>query len=76
LRAKQLGQQEPIPVIQEAMEKLGGDLATWKKYYKGLNYNFGPEEQRGLAAYYHYAALAGLIKDEVKIELMDLPVHI
>jgi chorismate dehydratase len=76
LQAKRLGQQEPIPVIQEAMRQLGGDVVKWKKYYAGLNYNFGPEEQRGLATYYHYAALAGLIKDEVKIELMDLPVHI
>lgn len=76
LQAKKLGKQEPIPVIQEAMRSLGGEVADWKKYYAGLNYDFGPEEQHGLATYFHYAALAGLIKDEVKIEVLDLPVHI
>ncbi|MCH5586456.1 menaquinone biosynthesis protein [Shimazuella sp. AN120528] len=76
LQAKKLGQQEPIPVIQEARRQLGGEVADWKKYYAGLNYNFGPEEQRGLATYFHYAKLTGLIKDEVKIEVLDLPVHI
>lgn len=76
LQAKKLGKQEPIPVIQEAIRSLGGEVADWKKYYAGLHYDFGPEEQHGLATYFHYAALAGLIKDEVKIEVLDLPVHI
>lgn len=76
LQAKKLGEQQPLPVIQEAMRQLGGQAADWKEYYAGLDYNFGQEEQRGLAAYFHYAKLAGLIKDEVKIEVLDLPVHI
>jgi chorismate dehydratase len=63
-------------VIQAAMELLGGDVATWQRYYQGLNYDFGPMEQRGLVTYYRYAALAGLISDEVKIEVINLPVHI
>jgi chorismate dehydratase len=76
LQAKYLGKQKPIPVIQEAMGLLGGKVADWEKYYAGLIYDFGPEEQRGLTAYFHYAQLAGLIKDKVKIEVLDLPVHI
>jgi chorismate dehydratase len=76
IEAKSRGRQEPIPVIQEAMRQLGGDVSLWKKYFSGLIYDFGSEEQKGLAAFYHYAKLAGLIEDEVKIEVMDLPVHI
>ncbi|WP_037463640.1 menaquinone biosynthesis protein [Shimazuella kribbensis] len=76
LHAKRLGEQQPMPVIQEAISQLGGKVVDWEKYYAGLNYNFGPEEQRGLATFYHYAALSGLIKDDVKIEVMELPVHI
>jgi chorismate dehydratase len=76
LYSKKRGEQDPMPVIQEAMSQLGGKIVDWEKYYAGLNYNFGPEEQRGLATFYHCATLAGLVKDNVKIEVMDLPVHI
>lgn len=76
LIAKQRAQQEPMPVIQAAMKQLGGEVATWQEYYAGLTYNFGIDERRGLATYYHYAQLAGLIKEDIDIEVMDLPVHI
>lgn len=76
IEAKHMGQAKPMPIILEAIRQLGGDIATWQQYYQGLNYDFGIKEQKGLATYYRYAALAGLIPEEVKIDVMDLPVHI
>jgi chorismate dehydratase len=72
LNAKQRSKKEPMPVIQAAMKKLGGDVATWQEYYTGLTYDFGIDERRGLATYYHYAQLAGLIEKDINIEVLDL----
>ncbi len=72
IQAKDLSKQDLMPVIQAAKDKLGGEEETWVRYFQGLNYDFGQREQAGLAAYYHYAALAGLVSQEPKINLIEV----
>lgn len=73
IHSKLRSKREPQPIIQTAMAELGGSPVIWEQYYERLNYNFGLSEQKGLAAYFRYAAIMGLISDEVEIEVIQLP---
>lgn len=71
MRAKERGRKNLLPIIQEAMRRLGGELDFWKTYYRGLRYDLPDLE--GLKTYYRYAKECGFLADEVEISMMDLP---
>ncbi|MEW4370300.1 menaquinone biosynthesis protein [Paenibacillus sp. JQZ6Y-1] len=57
------------PVIAEAQRKMGGEHDYWEHYFRQLWYDFGIQEQQGLALYFRYAYELGLLDHEVNMEL-------
>lgn len=73
MAAKEKGRTHLQPIIQTAMQQLGGEPTFWQQYYAGLSYDFREQEQRGLATYYRYLGELGLVSSDVQIHLLDLP---
>ncbi|WP_036696335.1 menaquinone biosynthesis protein [Paenibacillus taiwanensis] len=67
--SKQLSIANPEPLVQDAVQQIGGDAAYWRHYFHHLNYDFGPEQQRGLQLYFEYAYELGLIDHKVHLDI-------
>jgi chorismate dehydratase len=61
----------PEAMVKDACEKIGGDAEYWHYYFSNLCYDFGKEQQEGLALYYQYARECGFLDKEVTIRLWD-----
>lgn len=57
------------PLVQAAVQQLGGTVEYWRYYFSQLNYDFGPEQQRGLQLYFEYAYDLGLIDHKVQLDI-------
>jgi chorismate dehydratase len=60
-----------LPVIQYAMNKLGGTESFWQNYFRGLSHDLGEKEIVGLETYYRYAAELGFLKEGIKVDTLD-----
>lgn len=60
---------DPEPLVQDAVKQLGGTEEYWRYYFKELNYDFGPEQQKGLQLYFEYAYELGLIDHKVQLDI-------
>ena len=60
---------EPDAMVADACRKIGGDAAYWRHYFSNLCYDFGAEQQEGLALYYRYAYECGWLDKEAPIRL-------
>lgn len=72
MESKERGRIEMGPVISKAQQRLGGSTVTWEDYYRKLIYDFGPDQQKGLETYYHYAAKLGLLPTDAKVHLLSM----
>jgi len=52
---------------EKAVTLLGGAYGYWLRYFNELNYEFGPEQQAGLALYYRYAEELGLLPRGIRM---------
>jgi chorismate dehydratase len=50
------------PVIYKAMQEHGGTFTFWESYFKGLNYQFNGEHEKGLNLYFQLAYKCGLLQ--------------
>ncbi len=71
IESKEKSRQNLLPVIQHAMNKLGGTEAFWQKYFWGLSHDLGEKEIAGLQTYYRYAAELGFLKEGIKVDPLD-----
>ncbi|UHA72961.1 menaquinone biosynthesis protein [Paenibacillus sp. 481] len=60
---------DPTPLIEEAVQTIGGTHAYWHHYFSHLNYDFDRPQQQGLQLYFQYAYELGLIDHQVHLEL-------
>ncbi|MGC4376290.1 menaquinone biosynthesis protein [Fictibacillus sp. Mic-4] len=59
---------EMIPLI---IQQHGGDFHYWSSYFKGLNYDFNEEHQKGLQYYYELAQKSKLLNKKPQIKFID-----
>jgi len=59
----------PGPLVNEAQRTIGGDHLYWQRYFRNLNYDFGPEQRSGLQLYYDYAFEMGLLAHKAPLQL-------
>lgn len=52
------------PVVERAVERIGGTADYWRGYFGNLHYDFGAEQLDGLALYFRYARELGLLDRE------------
>ncbi|GAA5345682.1 futalosine synthase [Planifilum fimeticola] len=71
--SKEKGLKDLFPVVEEARRRLGGSPEFWFQYYTGLCYDLGERQLEGLKAYYQYAGELGLLPENVRIRVLDLP---
>lgn len=67
--SKLLSSANPEPLVQDAVAQLGGTSEYWRNYFNNLNYDFGPEQQKGLQLYFEYAFELGLIDHQVRLDI-------
>ncbi|MCM3341339.1 menaquinone biosynthesis protein [Paenibacillus sp. MER TA 81-3] len=67
--SKQLSLKEPEPLVQEAVQAIGGTEDYWRHYFSHLHYDFDRPQQEGLQLYFQYAYELGLIDHKVQFEL-------
>lgn len=58
-------------MVDYVLTQFGGDTATWLEYFRGLTYEFGPEQRRGLEYYFACAADIGLLAKPVTVSLWE-----
>jgi chorismate dehydratase len=59
------------PVVERAVERIGGTADYWRGYFGNLRYDFGSEQRAGLALYFRYARELGLIDREPHWAFLD-----
>lgn len=59
------------PIVNKALQQIGGTADYWNQYFHHLCHDFGPKQIAGLQLYFQYARELGLMADEV--ELSELP---
>ncbi len=55
------------PLVDKAMQRIGGTEAFWHAYFQGLQYGFGEPQQAGLLTYYQYAWEEGLLERQTTL---------
>lgn len=68
-KSKQLSLADSEPLVRDAVTQLGGTTDYWRYYFNELNYDFGPEQQKGLQLYFEYAYELGLIDHKVHLDI-------
>ncbi|WP_036604507.1 menaquinone biosynthetic enzyme MqnA/MqnD family protein [Paenibacillus assamensis] len=68
-RSKYKSIHNPDPLIQSAVQRVGGTEKFWRNYFANLNYDFGPRQQQGLQLYFKYAYELGLIDHHVQLDI-------
>ncbi|MEI7024551.1 menaquinone biosynthesis protein [Paenibacillus sp. y28] len=71
LESKRKGRQDVTPIIQAAVERIGGRPSYWQMYFDKLSHDFGLEQQRGLQRYFDEAWALGLLSHRVQMELWN-----
>lgn len=71
LESKRLSGLDLEPVVDKAMQQIGGASAYWRNYFGNLCYDFGPSQKAGLELYFRYARELSLI--DRPVELLELP---
>lgn len=61
LESKVQGLRLPEPLLQAAVSRIGGMHAFWRTYFRGLTYDFGAEQMKGLRVYLDYAHRMGFL---------------
>lgn len=56
-------------IIRVAVDKSGLPMELLAKYFRTIEYDFGPEQRRGLTTFYDYAYKSGLIDERVRPEV-------
>ncbi|WP_068617093.1 menaquinone biosynthesis protein [Paenibacillus tuaregi] len=69
LKSKQLSLRDLEPLVHRALKEIGGTASYWRHYFSNLCYDFGDEQQAGLALYFKYAYEIGLLKAEVPLNI-------
>lgn len=59
----------PGHIIRVAVEKSGLPADLMAEYFRTIEYDFGPEQRRGLTTYYDYAYKSGLIEERIRPEV-------
>lgn len=67
--SKQRSLADLSPVVAQACQEIGGNESYWTHYFKNLCYDFGEEQQAGLALYYSYAHELGLLDHKVPLNI-------
>lgn len=67
--SKRKGLDDPGPIIDRAVAKIGGAPAYWENYFRTLDHDFGEEQQRGLSLYFRYAYELGLLPEPVQFRI-------
>ncbi|WP_199614957.1 menaquinone biosynthesis protein [Paenibacillus alkalitolerans] len=61
LSSKKEGLRFPADLLDQAVREIGGTETFWRNYFTNLVYDFGEEQEKGLALYFSYAHEMGLL---------------
>ena len=73
-KAKGLGDLQPI--VDRAVQALGGEPVVWENYFRTLTYDFGPDIQQGLLYYFELCHEQGLLHQAVPLRFWLNPEEI
>lgn len=62
-------------VVDYTLTHFGGDAKSWFEYFRGLTYDFGLEQRKGLEYYFACANELGLLPKAVKVSLWEDAAH-
>ncbi|MGC5324561.1 menaquinone biosynthesis protein [Brevibacillus sp. SYSU BS000544] len=71
LDSKEKSLQNLDKMVDYVLTHFGGDAASWLEYFRGLTYEFGPEQRRGLEYYFACTADIGLLAKPVTVSLWE-----
>ncbi|MFC5531750.1 menaquinone biosynthetic enzyme MqnA/MqnD family protein [Cohnella yongneupensis] len=71
IESKRRASENLEPIVEKAMQQIGGTSEYWYNYFANLCHDFGPQQKAGLSLYFRYAQELGLI--DRPVELLELP---
>lgn len=71
IKSKQISLTDLEPLVQRAVQEIGGKASYWRHYFSNLCYDFMDEQQAGLALYFKYAYEMGLLNAEVPLNIWN-----
>lgn len=67
--SKKMALEDPLSMIRDAKQVIGGSEEYWRGYFQNLVYDFQEEQWKGLNLYYRYAWELGLLPKQVVMEI-------
>lgn len=67
IASKAKGIEHLQPIVERAVQQLGGEPAEWEAYFRTLTYEFGPDMQQGLRYYFELCHEQGLLSQPVEL---------
>jgi chorismate dehydratase len=71
MQSKAYGLSDLVALAHEHADRFGVPARTLIEYWRSFSYDLGEDEQRGLSAFYGYAADLGVIKPVTELRFWN-----